>query len=43
MRAVGVLTGEYRDERNEPEPWLAVAGVAELVAILGPLLRNDLA
>jgi putative hydrolase of the HAD superfamily len=43
MRAVRVLTGEYRDEPNEPEPWLVVAGIAELAAILGPLLRNDLA
>jgi putative hydrolase of the HAD superfamily len=43
MRAVRVLTGEYRDAPNEPEPWLAVAGVAELTAVLGPLLRNDLA
>ena len=38
MRAVRVLTGEYRGAPNDPEPWLTVGGVAELAAALGPVL-----
>ncbi|MGD0743313.1 MAG: HAD family hydrolase [Acidimicrobiales bacterium] len=41
MRAVRVLTGEYRDAANEPAPWLTLASVSELAAALGPLLRGD--
>ena len=39
MRAVRVLTGEYRGAPNDPEPWLTVGGVAELAAALGPVLQ----
>ena len=43
MRAIRVLTGEYRDAPSEPEPWLTVDRVAELAPVLGPLLRSHLA
>lgn len=42
MRAVRVLTGEYREQPSDPESWLTVASASEVAALLGPLLRRDL-
>jgi putative hydrolase of the HAD superfamily len=42
MRAIRVLTGEYRGDESDPESWMTLASASEVAGALRPLLRRPL-